>query len=159
MLDPEAAASLVEAVGELFLAPEVFKNRSMLKGRVGQKVGSDCLTLVDDGTIPWASGTSPWDGEGVPPDRTVLMDRGTVASFLYDLKYARKFGASSTGNASRSPGSLPDVGFSNLFPVPGKRGKGQILKDCAGGVLVTELMGVPPSTPSAVICPWGSRER
>ncbi len=142
VLDPEAAASLVEAVGELFLAPEVFKNRSMLKGRVGQKVGSDCLTLVDDGTIPWAAGTSPWDGEGVPPGRTVLMDRGTVASFLYDLKYARKFGTSSTGNASRSPGSLPDVGFSNLYPVPGKRGKGQILKDCTGGVLVTELLGV-----------------
>ena len=145
--------------GELFLAPEVFKNRSMLKGRVGQKVGSECLTLVDDGTIPWAAGTSPWDGEGVPPGRTVLLDQGTVASFLYDLKYAKKFGTSSTGNASRSPGSLPDVGFSNLFPIPGKRGKGQLLKDCAGGVFVTELMGVHTIDPISGDLSWGSRAR
>ena len=142
VLDPEAAASLVEALGELFLASEVFKNRSMLKDRIGEKIGSDCLSLVDDGTIPWGIGTSPWDGEGVPSGRTVLMERGAVSSFLYDLKYARKFKVPSTGNASRSPGSLPEVGFSNLFVTPGERSPRQILKDCTGGILVTELMGV-----------------
>jgi PmbA protein len=142
VLDPEAAASLVESLGELFLASEVFKNRSMLKDRIGEKVGAECLTLVDDGTSPWGIGTSPWDGEGVPSSRTVLMERGMVSSFLYDLKYARKFKARSTGNASRSPGSLPEVGFSNLFVVPGERSPQRILQDCTGGILVTELMGV-----------------
>ncbi|HOI82590.1 MAG TPA: metallopeptidase TldD-related protein [Synergistales bacterium] len=142
VLDPEAAASLVESAGELFLASAVFKNRSMLKNRMGDKIGSDCLTLVDDGTIPWGVGTSPWDGEGVPSGRTVLMDHGVVSSFLYNLKYARKFKVASTGNASRSPGSIPEVGFSNLFVVPGERSPRQILKDCSGGILVTELMGV-----------------
>ncbi|MDO9508287.1 MAG: TldD/PmbA family protein [Thermovirgaceae bacterium] len=142
VFDPEAAASLVESVGDLFLASAVYKNRSLLKGRMGEKIGSDCLSLVDDGTLSWGIGSAPWDGEGVPTGRTVLMDRGKVSSFLYDLKYARRFGAAPTGNASRSPGSLPGVGFTNLCILPGARGMEEILRDNRGGILVTELMGV-----------------
>ncbi len=142
VLDPEAAASLVESAGELFLASAVYKNRSLLKGRMGEKIGSGCLSLVDDGTLPWGIGSAPWDGEGVPTGRTVLMDRGMTSSFLYDLKYARRFGTAPTGNASRSPGSLPGVGFTNMFILPGTRGIGDMLGDNSGGILVTELMGV-----------------
>jgi PmbA protein len=142
VLDPEAAASLVESVGELFLASSVFKQRSLLKDRMGEKVGSGCLTIVDDGTLPWGLGASPWDGEGVPTGRTVILEKGKVSSFLYNLKYANKFGVPSTGNASRSPGSLPGVGFSNLFVEPGERSHADILRGSGGRVLVTELMGV-----------------
>ena len=142
VFDPEAAASLAESVGELFLASSVYKNRSILKGRMGDEIGSSCLSLVDDGTIPWGIGSAPWDGEGVPTGRTVILDRGRVSSFLYDLKYARRFGAAPTGNASRSPGSLPGVGFSNLFILPGTRGLDEILKDNSRGIFVTEMMGV-----------------
>lgn len=142
VLDPDASASLVESIGELFLASAVYKNRSLLKGRMGEKIGSGSLSIVDDGTIPWRTGSSSWDGEGVPSSRTVLMDRGVVSSYLYDLKYARRFKAKPTGNASRSPGSLPGVGFSNLHLLPGERKIKDILSDNVGGILVSELMGV-----------------
>jgi PmbA protein len=109
---------------------------------MGEKIGSGSLSIVDDGTIPWRTGSSSWDGEGVPSSRTVLMDRGVVSSYLYDLKYARRFKAKPTGNASRSPGSLPGVGFSNLHLLPGERKIKDILSDNVGGILVSELMGV-----------------
>jgi PmbA protein len=142
VFDPDAAASLVESLGELFLSSSVYKNRSLLKGRMGEKFGSGSISIVDDGTIPWKTGSSSWDGEGVPSSRTILMDRGVVSSFLYDLKYAERFKAEPTGNASRSPGSLPGVGFSNLYLLPGERKMKDVLSDNAGGILVSELMGV-----------------
>lgn len=142
IFDPEAAASLAESLGELFLASAVYKNRSLLKDRMGDRIGSSCLSIVDDGTLPWGIGSAPWDGEGVPTGRTVILDAGKVSSFLYDLKYAKRFGVAPTGNASRGPGSLPGVGFTNLFILPGSRGVGDILEDNRGGILVTEMMGV-----------------
>ncbi|GAB6280819.1 MAG: TldD/PmbA family protein [Thermovirga sp.] len=142
VFDPEAAASLVESAGELFLASAVYKNRSILKDRMGDRIGSRCLSIADDGTLPWGIGSAPWDGEGVPTGRTVILDAGKVSSFLYDLKYAKRFGVAPTGNASRSPGSLPGVGFTNLFILPGTRGQDEILKDNDRGILVTEMMGV-----------------
>lgn len=142
VFDPEAAASLAESAGELFLASAVYKNRSILKGRMGDRIGSSCISLVDDGTLPWGIGSEPWDGEGVPTGRTVILDGGRVSSFLYNLKYAKRFGVAPTGNASRGPGSLPGVGFTNLFILPGARGSCEILKDNSGGILVTEMMGV-----------------
>jgi PmbA protein len=142
VFDPEAAASLVESVGDLFMSSAVYKNRSLLKGRMGDQIGSESMSIIDDGTLPWGIGSAPWDGEGVPTGRTLLLDRGRVTSFLYNLKYARRFGAAPTGNASRSPGSLPGVGSTNLFLLPGSRGLNEILQDNEGGILVSEMMGV-----------------
>jgi len=142
VLDPEVAAVLVEVIGELFLSSSIHKNRSMLKDKLGQQVASRVLTLIDDGRLPGRLGSSSFDAEGVPTQRTIMMESGVVKSFLYDLKNAKIAGVNSTGNAVRSTGSLPDVGFTNLYVEPGQGTLDDFLDAPGPKLYITELMGV-----------------
>lgn len=142
VLDPEVTATLFEVVGELFLSQNIHKNLSMLKGRLGEQIASEAVTLVDDGTLHGRVGSEPFDGEGVPPTRTVLLSRGRVEGFLNDLKYAAKDGVAPTGNAVRSPGTLPEAGFSNLYLEPGSGAAASFLQVPEKRLYVTDLMGV-----------------
>jgi PmbA protein len=142
VIDPETAASLVEVIGDLFCAPEIHKGRSMMKDRLGEKVASSCVTLIDDGRIPWKAGTSSWDSEGVPTGRTVLIEGGIAGSYLYNLQYAWKDGVASTGNACRGMSSLPEVGNTNVLLQAGCESSEKIISGIGSGLLITDLMGL-----------------
>lgn len=142
ILDPEISASLVDEIGELFCASDVHRGRSLMKGRLGQSVAGNVITLLDDARIPRCLGSGTFDGEGVPTGRTALIDAGIASNYLYNMQYAQKDGVSSTGNASRGLGGLPDVGTSNLVLVPGRESRESLVKNIAEGFLVLELMGL-----------------
>ena len=142
VIDPETAASLVEVIGDLFCAPEIHKGRSMMKDRLGEKVASSCVTLIDDGRIPWKAGTSSWDSEGVPTGRTVLIEGGIAGSYLYNLQYAWKDGVASTGNACRGMSSLPEVGNTNVLLQAGCESSEKIISGIGSGLLITDMMGL-----------------
>jgi len=88
VLGREVAAGLVSAVAEAFSAEAVQRGRSVFADRVGQAVGSRQFTLLDDGLDPEGMGTSPFDGEGVPQQTTVLVDGGVLKSYLHDSRSA-----------------------------------------------------------------------
>ena len=142
VLDPESAASLVDEVAELFLGSNVQKGKSLFRGRLGEEVGEAVLSLVDDGRLPRRDGSAPFDGEGFPTGRTLLLDRGRVNAFLYDLATARREGGRSTGNAVRGISSAPDVGASNVFILPGNEAPEAIRRQRDPALLVTEFMGL-----------------
>lgn len=142
LFDPETTSSLIDEIAELFCASDVHRGHSMLAGRLGTSVASSAFSLVDDGTLPGRMGTSPFDAEGVPTLRTVLVDKGVARSYLYNLQYAQKDGVPSTGNASRGMSSLPDVGTSNLILEPGGASQESLIASVQSGFLVTELMGL-----------------
>lgn len=142
VIEPETAASLVDIIGDLFCSPEIHKGRSMMKGRLGSMVGASCITLIDDGRLPWKAGTGSWDSEGVPTGRTVLIKDGTALSYLYNLQYAWKDGVRSTGNACRGMSSLPDVGTTNLVLQPGADSPDALRNRISSGLYVTEFMGL-----------------
>ena len=142
VIEPETAASLVDVIGDLFCAPDIHKGRSMMKDRLGTQVASSCVTLRDDGRIPWKAGTSSWDAEGVPTGRTLLIEDGIARSYLYNLQYAWKDGVSSTGNACRGMSSLPDVGASNLLLDAGSETAESLISGVRSGLYLTELMGL-----------------
>ena len=142
VIEPETAASLVDVIGDLFCAPDIHKGRSMMKDRLGTQVASSCVTLRDDGRIPWKAGTSSWDAEGVPTGRTLLIEDGVARSYLYNLQYAWKDGVSSTGNACRGMSSLPDVGASNLLLDAGSETAESLISGVRSGLYLTELMGL-----------------
>lgn len=142
VIEPETASSLVDVIGDLFCAPEVHKGRSMMADRLGAKVASSCITLIDDGRIPWKAGTGSWDAEGVPTGRTLLIKDGTAMSYLYNLQYAWKDGVASTGNACRGMSSLPDVGTSNLLLEAGSETPVSLISKVKSGLYLTELMGL-----------------
>ncbi len=142
LLTPEVSSDILEIIGELFLFSNIHKNHSLLKGRKGERIGSRLLTLIDDGRIPGALGSSLFDGEGVPTGRVTLLEKGRVNRFLFDLRHARMHGVAPTGSAVRGVGSLPDVGLSNLYLAPGSSEREELWKKTEGGILVTELLGL-----------------
>jgi len=142
VIDPDTAASLVDIIAELFCAPEIHKGRSLMKDMLGETVASSCVTLTDDGRLPWRPGSGSWDAEGVPTGRTVLIDKGVASAYLYNLQYAARDGVKSTGNACRGMSSLPDVGTTNITLLPGGATQEQLCASVGRGLFITELMGL-----------------
>lgn len=143
VFDPYTAAQFLGVIGQALTGESVQKGRSLFAGRMGDSVASSALTLFDDGRIPGAPGSSPWDAEGVPTERTEIIKDGVLASYLYDLKSARREGRSSTGNASRAGfKSGPHPAPSNLALASTGEPREEVLKLAGRALLVQDLHGV-----------------
>jgi PmbA protein len=136
LFDREVAASVLGDIFEAISAANVAAGNSFLLGRVGERVGSDLATIVDDGTIPHALGSAPFDAEGVPSMRTCVFERGVLRTFLYDTYYGRKLGAASTANASGG-----GIGPSNFYLEAGTPTPAEVIAATPRGVLVTDTIG------------------
>ena len=99
LLGPMVFADIVEEVGEAASAFHVDSGLSFLKDKLGREVASEIFTLVDDPTIPGTCGASPFDEEGVPTRRNVVIERGVLKTYLHNSTTARKFGTGTTANA------------------------------------------------------------
>ena len=102
----------------------IYRHESFLAGKLGEKVARENVTVVDDGTIPGLFGTSPFDDEGVPSRRTVVIDRGVLKSYLLNTYAARKLGMKTTGNASRGLTGNAGIGHGNFFVGEGRPNAG-----------------------------------
>jgi PmbA protein len=143
ILDPWAAASFLGVLASSLSAEEVQKGRSLLAGLVGERVGSEVLTLVDDGRRPDGPVTAPFDDEGVPTGRTALLDRGVLRGYLHNTATARRAGAESTGNASRAGyRGVPGVSPTNLVVEPGSEPPASIMGRVDRAVYVQDVKGV-----------------
>lgn len=101
-----------------FSAENIQRNRSILRGKVGEQVMGEHITIVDDGTLDGGLYSSKVDGEGVPRRRTVLVERGILKGYLYDIKRANIEGKESTGNGVRDYNTLPTISPSNVIIDP-----------------------------------------
>jgi PmbA protein len=124
---------------------------SVLKDRVGEKIASDLVTVVDDATLPGLPRSRPFDDEGTPSRRNVLLDKGVLKGFLFDVRNGIKSGAASTGSASRGGfRGAPGVGSTNLFLARGGLEPEEIIRSTARGLYVTSLtgwwVGINPAT-------------
>jgi len=119
----------------------VYKKSSFLASMLDKKVGSDLVTLIDDGTIPKGLGTSPFDDEGILTKRKKIMDKGILSTFLYDTYTANKVNTSSTGNASRGYDQTPHIGVLNFYMEKGQTPLEEMIKGVKSGFFVTGLMG------------------
>jgi len=142
VFDPRTAAMLLTAFAPVFSAREVLDRRSPLRDRLGAKIGSDSLTIIDDATLEGHPGARPFDAEGYPSRRTVLVERGVLLTYLHNTETAAHFGVASTGHASRSVQSAVQVRPAALLVEPTRVTRDQLLEGVADGVLVTNLMGL-----------------
>ncbi|MDY6966530.1 MAG: TldD/PmbA family protein [Halobacteriota archaeon] len=126
-------------------AENVQKNRSSLAGKIGEVIASDELSIADDGLADSGIGTSPSDDEGVPSQKTDIILKGELKSFLYDHHTASKEERSSTGNATRTTYSkLPHIGIRNLtFKHP----TSDLIAETDNGVLITSVIGGHTANP------------
>ena len=98
----------------------VLQGASFLGKKLGQKIGSELMTIVDDGTREKGMASAPFDGEGVPTQKRVIVDQGVLKGFLYNTAVAKRAGVKSTGNASRGGfDGLPGIGPHNFFMAAG----------------------------------------
>jgi len=115
ILAPEIAAAWVGEMFEAFSGEAHLKRTSWLTDRLGETIAAELVTLVDDGRRPRAVGSEPFDGEGMPTRRSVLIERGRFTTILYDHYHARRVGTRSTGSAVRGYASTPRIGPHNLY--------------------------------------------
>ena len=143
---PEVARSLIGSVFEAASGDSIWRSASFLAGKLGAKIAAASLTIIDDNTmmLPTGAGgfgTSPFDGEGLPSQRTVVVEEGTLRSYLLNTYTARKLGMKSTHNASRGLAGTPGIGCGNLYLEPGTLSAEEIIRDVQAGLYVTSLMG------------------
>lgn len=124
-----------------FNGRNVLEGASPLRGKLGQKVFDGRLTLYDDGRVPYMPSSAPCDGEGVPTQRTTLIEDGIVRSFFYDLQTAGLAGAQSTGNGHRSLTETPKPSPNAWIFEPGELSYPEMLADVKEGLLVDQVMG------------------
>jgi PmbA protein len=136
IFERDVAASILDDLFAAISASNVAVGNSWLIGRVGTRVGSDLVTIVDDGRLRGKLGSSPFDGEGVATRRTPVFEAGTLQTFLYDTYYARKLGATSTGNSTGS-----GIGANNFYLEPGTLSLAELIAATPMGVLVLDTIG------------------
>jgi PmbA protein len=141
VFDPLVAGSLLGHVFEAVNGDSVYRGASFLAGKLGEKVAGANVTIVDDGTMVGGFGSSPFDAEGVPTRRTVVIDKGVLNSYLLNTYTAKKLRLATTGNASRGLAGTPGIGAGNFFLEKGARSQKEILGDIKEGLYVTEFLG------------------
>ncbi len=131
-----------EACGHGLEADSIEKGASVFAGRMGEMVASELVTLVDDGSIPGEWGSNAFDDEGVPTQRTVLIEKGRLTGFMYDGLRARNLGAVSTGNGRRQSFRHPPIPrMTNTFILAGDSKPEEIIAATARGFYARTLSG------------------
>lgn len=150
-------------MGNLLAAADgdsIYRNASMFSGRLGEQVAGENITMIDDGTMVFdhalrgvngegtggtlrvgGFGTAPFDGDGLPTRRTVVIERGILKALMLNTYTARKLSMQSTGKASRGLAGAPGIGGGNYFLEPGAASPEQIIADIPHGLYVLETMG------------------
>lgn len=141
VFDQETAGSLLANLCSAVSGYSLYKRASFLLDQLGQTIGSDLITVYDDGRMEGGLGSRPFDGEGLATRKNTIVERGVLKSYLLDTYSGKKLGLPSTGNASRSVGESPSVGPTNFYLVPGSKTAEQIIGTVKEGFYVTELIG------------------
>jgi TldD protein len=143
VLSSKAGGTMVhEAVGHGLEADLAQAGMSVYTGKVGEQVASTLVTVLDDATIPFARGTFPYDDEGTPGQKTVLVEKGILKGYLYDRLTAMKDGCFSTGNGRReSYQQKPIVRMSNTLIASGESQPEDIVRTVKKGLFVEKMGG------------------
>jgi PmbA protein len=143
VLDPHVAASFASVIGRTLSADAVQRGRSLFAGKEGEQIADPALRLLDDGLDPEGLATAPFDGEGIPQQRTALIENGRLDTYLFDAYTARKAGRESTGNGARgSYRAPPAVGTTNLLVAPGSGTTADLIAEAGDGLYVMGVSGL-----------------
>jgi PmbA protein len=138
---PEIARSLIGAIFDAASGDSIYRGASFFTGKLGEQVAAPSVTVIDDSTVVGGFGTSPFDGEGLPSRRTVIVQDGVLTSYLLNTYTARKLNMKSTGSAARGLAGNPGIGSGNLYLAAGAQSPEDILRSVPAGLYVTELIG------------------
>ncbi|GAQ95060.1 TldD protein [Thermodesulfovibrio aggregans] len=143
VISSEAGGTMIhEAVGHGLEADLVQEGLSVYSEKIGEKIASELITVVDDPTLPNMRGSYVFDDEGTPSQKTILIEKGVLVNYLYDRYTALKEGKPSTGNGRRqSYEHYPIPRMSNTFIAPGKHSPEEIIRSVDKGLFVKKMGG------------------
>ena len=141
LFEPQTARSLLNHLFDAVDGRSIYRSSSFLTGKLGEKIAADDVTIIDDGTLPSLMGTSPFDDEGVPSRRTVVVENGVLRSYILNSYAARKLGLRTTGNASRGVTGNAGISNGNFYLEKGSSDPQDLIRGIRRGMLVTELIG------------------
>jgi PmbA protein len=142
IFEARVASGLLASLLACVTGGAVYRQASFLIGRLGERIGSDRLTVIDDGRLRGGLGSKPFDGEGQATRRNVVVDAGVLRTWLLDCYAARRLGARTTGSASRSPAGEPAAGATNLWVQAGEGDLDDLVRATDRGLLVTQMLGM-----------------
>ncbi|MDE1176595.1 MAG: TldD/PmbA family protein [Edaphobacter sp.] len=146
---PEIARSIMGNIFDAANGDAIYRHATFFADMLGKEVAGSNITIVDDGTMlldnrgiqTGGFGTVPFDGEGLPTRRTVLVDKGVLQTYVNNTYTARKLNMRSTGSASRGLAGNPGIGAHNYYLEPGDCTPETLIGDVKNGLYVTETMG------------------
>ena len=142
IFDPELTGVFIhEALGHASEADIILRNDSILKDKIGQKIGSELITVVDDATRKDGFGHFAYDVEGSNSNKNVLVENGVLKTVLSSRESAKKLGLESSGNARSSIKNQPLVRMSNTYIKPGDSSFDEMIEDMHEGIYLKGSRG------------------
>lgn len=141
IFERDSARSILGLMASCVMGSSIWRKQSYLADRVGTRVASDLVTIVDDPFLPRGPGTRPFDGEGLASRRNVVVDAGILQTYLCDSYSARKLERSPTASASRGGGGGVGPSTTNFVLQPTDVSHEEIIGSTKRGLYVTEMMG------------------
>jgi PmbA protein len=141
IFDPEAGRALLRLLFSVISGGAIYRKSSYLLDREGTQVASPLINVVDDPLIARGPGSRPYDGDGLPARKNVVVEAGVLKTYLLDVYSARKLGRKSNGCAGRGVGGAPHVTTSNFILQKGSSKPADIIGSVERGLYVTDMMG------------------
>jgi PmbA protein len=141
VFDPDAGRGLLSLLFSCLAGTAIYQRASYLLDKENQPIASPLVTVVDDALLLRGLASRPFDGEGLPSRKNVVVEGGVLKTYLLDTYSGKKLGRPSTGSASRGVGSRPSVAPTNFYLLPGDRAPDEIVKSVERGLYVTSMMG------------------
>jgi PmbA protein len=141
VFDPLAASTLMKHISEAVSGTSLLRKASFLIDKLGMRMASPLITILDDALLPGGLGSRPFDSEGMHSQTTAVVRDGILENYLLDCYSARKLGLKTTANSNRELYSGPSVGPSNFYLKAGSMPPADIIASIRNGLYVTELIG------------------
>ncbi len=141
LFDTNAARGILDYLTQCVNGIAIVRGTSYLAGKLGQRVASPLLTVINDATIPEILGSYPFDDEGIPGQRTVVIRDGILENYLLNSYAARRLSLTSTASAARGTGGKAFITQGNFYALPGPQVESELIRKAGTGLYVTELLG------------------
>lgn len=147
LLENEVMSGLLSAFCIAFYGENVEKGFSMLRGKLKNLVASPHVTLRDDALLSGKTGSVPFDDEGVACKNKIIINKGILETFLYNLKTAKTAGVESTGNGFKMSLQSPvKTTCTNFYIAPGEKAPDEMIATLGEGLLITDVAGLHAGT-------------
>jgi len=148
VFDNSSTAQMLDFISDAFVGENIIKGKSYLRDKRGKTCFSSMITITDNPLDERSTSACPYDGEGCPSRKTVLVEKGNVCGFLYDSYWGMAADEPSTGNSVRGGyRSVPVVGIRHMCLEPGREDLTQIMRGLKQLLKITDIMGMHTANP------------